>query len=442
MTYSTAPTDASGPTDPISAVAPHEGLAARAVAAHRQLLAHPSVTPLPTSSVHFDLPPALEASEPPEARGSGRDDVRLLVSIGTETPVHTRFRDLPEFLGPGDLMVVNTSATMAASLDALEPGGRHLEVHLSTRLPSGLWLVEIREPDDRATRPDFDDHADTTFGLGDGATVRILARYRGSRRLWLAVFDTGALTLDELLTRYGRPIRYRHVPQDWPLEAYQTVFGAIAGSAEMPSASRPFTPEVVERLIGAGVGMTTVVLHTGVSSLEGSERPYPEWFEVPASTAERINAVRQAGGRVVAIGTTVVRAVESSWRPDGRSHARSGWTDLVITPEQGVHLVDGLLTGWHEPEASHLLMLEAIAGPRALQLAYGAAVNEGYLWHEFGDTHLILPASIVPPVPALPPSAALTWSTPRPSPTVGAASSTPSSSGAKPAWTSWPRIWG
>jgi S-adenosylmethionine:tRNA ribosyltransferase-isomerase len=388
MTFPSAPT---APTAP--AAGTDAGLAARAAAANRQLLAHPSIAPLPTSSVHFDLPPALEASEPPEARGDGRDDVRLLVSIGTEAPVHARFRDLPDFLGPDDLVVVNTSATMAASLDAVEPDGHRLEVHLSTRLPSGLWLVEIREPDDRATRPDFDDHADTTLGLGGGATVRILARYRGSRRLWLAVFDTGPLTLDELLAGYGRPIRYGHVPRDWPLEAYQTVFGAIPGSAEMPSASRPFTPEVVEQLTEAGVELATVVLHTGVSSLEGSERPYPEWFEVPEATAQRINAVRRSGGRVVAIGTTVVRAVESSWRPDGASHARSGWTDLVVTPDRGVHLIDGLLTGWHEPEASHLLMLEAIAGPEALQLAYGAAVAEGYLWHEFGDTHLILPAA-------------------------------------------------
>ncbi len=397
-----APDRATTPTTPTNptgsgalAPVPDTGQGARtaaAAAAHRQLLAHPSLPPLPTSSVHFDLPAALEASEPPEARGTGRDDVRLLVSVGTEPPVHGRFVDLPDFLGPGDLMVVNTSATMAASLEAVEPGGRRLEVHLSTRLPTGLWLVEIREPDARATRPDFDDHADATFGLAGGASVRILARYRGSRRLWLAVFDTGPLTLDQLLARFGRPIRYGHVPHDWPLSAYQTVFGAVPGSAEMPSASRPFTPEVVERLIAAGVEVASVVLHTGVSSLEGGERPYPEWFEVPAATAERINAVRRAGGRVVAIGTTVVRAVESSWRPDGLAHARSGWTDLVVTPDRGVHLVDGLLTGWHEPEASHLLMLEAVAGPEALQLAYAAAVAQGYLWHEFGDTHLILEA--------------------------------------------------
>jgi len=367
-------------------------LRASALAANQHLAAHPSLPKLPASSVHFDLPPALEASEPPEARGAGRDDVRLLVSAGTEAPVHARFTDVADFLGPEDLLVVNTSATMAAALDATEPSGRPLEVHLSTRLPSGLWLVEVREPDERATRPDFSDHTDVTLGLRGGATVRILARYRGSHRLWLAVFDTGALTLDELLARFGRPIRYGHVPRDWPLSAYQTVFGTIPGSAEMPSASRPFTPEVVARLAAKGIERAPIVLHTGVSSLEGSERPYPEWFEVPAHTAGRINQVRAAGGRVVAIGTTVVRAVESSWRPDGLAHARSGWTDLVVTPDRGVNLIDGLLSGWHEPEASHLLMLEAIAGSAALSLAYDAAVAHKYLWHEFGDTHLILPA--------------------------------------------------
>ncbi len=405
-TPTTTPTTA--PSTPSAPPAPGgTDHSAASAAAHRQLAAHPSIAPLPSSSVHFDLPPALEASEPPEARGTGRDDVRLLVSVGTEAPVHARFDDLPRFLEPDDLVVVNTSATMAASLDAVEPSGRHLEVHLSTRLPSGLWLVEVRVPEDRATRPDFDDHADTTLGLGDGATVRILARYRGSQRLWLAVFDPGGSTLDELLDRRGRPIRYGHVPRDWPLAAYQTVFGTVPGSAEMPSASRPFTHEMVARLRDRCIIPAPVVLHTGVSSLEGSERPYPEWFEVPAATAERINTTRRRGGRVVAIGTTVVRAVESSWRPDGLAHARSGWTDLVVTPDRGVHLVDGLLTGWHEPEASHLLMLEAVAGADALRLAYDAAVADRYLWHEFGDTHLILPGRPSPsPASPTPPASA------------------------------------
>ncbi len=296
-----------------------------AAAAHRQLAAHPSVPTLPVSHVHFDLPPALEASEPPEARGTGRDDVRLLVSVGTEEPVHARFVDLPDLLEPDDLLVVNTSATMAASLDAIDPTGRALEVHLSTRLPSGLWLVEVRQPDERATRPDFRDHHDVTLGLGGGASVRILARYRGSHRLWLAVFDTASLTLDQLLARYGRPIRYGHVPRDWPLDAYQTVFGQFPGSAEMPSASRPFTPAVVDAADGQGhrAGPHRAA-HRGV--LAGGQR------------AALPRVVRGAGGHAPSGSTPPVGPGGGWWPsappwcgPSRAPGARTGWP----TPGRG-----------------------------------------------------------------------------------------------------------
>jgi S-adenosylmethionine:tRNA ribosyltransferase-isomerase len=358
---------------------------------------------LAPSSLHFELPPALEATEPPEVRGRGRDDVRLLVSIGTRPPVNARFDEIGDFLAPGDVLLVNTSATMAASLLVSTDTGEPAEVHLSTRLPSGLWLVEVRRPGPVASRPDTRDHTGSVLRIvereiddderADGATptVRLLTRYRDSERLWLATLDTAGLTLSEVLERYGRPIRYRHVPHDWPLTAYQTVFGEQAGSAEMPSASRPFTPELVTQLVRAGVELAPLVLHTGVSSLEGGERPYPEWFRVPATTAARVNTARRTGSRVVAIGTTAVRAIESAVTPSGIVAPREGWTDLVVTPESGVRVVDGLLTGWHEPEASHLLMLEAVAGRPALELAYRAAIGSGYRWHEFGDTHLILP---------------------------------------------------
>jgi S-adenosylmethionine:tRNA ribosyltransferase-isomerase len=266
-----------------------------------------------------------------------------------------------------------------------------VEVHLSTRLPSGLWLLEIRTPGERASRPDFSDHTAARLAVGRDATIHVLSRFRGSRRLWLAVVDTHGVPFDQVLARHGRPIRYRHVPEDWPIEAYQTVFSTEPGSAEMPSASRPFTDGMVTELVLRGVELAPLVLHTGVSSLEGAERPYPEWFRVPAITAERVNAARAAGRRVVAIGTTAVRAIESAVGPDGRARPHEGWTDLVITPQSGVRVVDGLLTGWHEPEASHLLMLEAITGRPALELAYRAAIGSGYRWHEFGDTHLILP---------------------------------------------------
>jgi S-adenosylmethionine:tRNA ribosyltransferase-isomerase len=168
------------------------------------------------------------------------------------------------------------------------------------------------------------------------------------------------------------------------------VFSRVPGSAELPSAGRPFSPRVLARL-GPGVGVAPLVLHTGVSSQERGERPYPERFEVPTSTAARVNAARAAGGRVIAVGTTVTRALETAAAPDGTVSAASGWTSLMIAPERGVRAVDGLITGWHEPDASHLLLLEAVAGRELVERSYEAAVAAGYRWHEFGDSHLLLP---------------------------------------------------
>jgi S-adenosylmethionine:tRNA ribosyltransferase-isomerase len=339
----------------------------------------------------FELEPALEAGEPPELRGGGRQDVRLLVSRGEEEPVHTRFERLPDYLQAGDLLVVNTSATVAASLDASRPDGSPLDVHLSTALPAGLWLIELREPASKGSSPHPDDERGTILRLPGGATVEVLARFRGSRRLWLAVLRTGDSPVLDYLSRRGRPIRYRHVAGDWPLSAYQTVFARTPGSAEMPSAARPLSAELVVELVTRGIAPSPLVLHTGVSSLEGHEQPFPEWYEVPSVTAALVNATHRAGGRVVAVGTTVVRALETAAGPDGVVRAGHGWTDLVVTPERGVRVTDGLLTGWHEPESSHLSMLEAIAGRPALEKAYRAALASGYRWHEFGDSHLILP---------------------------------------------------
>lgn len=344
----------------------------------------------------FELAPALEANEPPEVRGEGRHDVRLLVSPGEEEPIHTTFERLPDYLGPGDLLVVNTSATVAASLDAVRPDGSPLEVHLSTALPSGLWLVELREPAILGSSAHHDDESGTILQLSGGGMVEVLARFRGSRRLWLAVVRTGGVPIEEYLGRRGHPIRYRHLTREWPLADYQTVFARQPGSAEMPSAARPLSAELVVELVTRGIAIAPLVLHAGVSSLEGHEQPFPEWYEVPPVTAALVNATHRSRGRVVAVGTTVVRALETAAGPDGVVRPGSGWTDLVVTPERGVRATDGLLTGWHEPESSHLLMLEAIAGRPALEKAYRAALAGGYRWHEFGDSHLILPARRAP----------------------------------------------
>ena len=332
-----------------------------------------------------------EATEPPEARGITRDAVRMLVAYKHDLRVvHTHAHDLPQFLDDGDIVVVNTSGTLAAAVDALGEDGTPLVVHLSQRLPAELWLVELRRPNGHATEPWFDDPPGRTLRLVGGGLVHLASRFESSTRLWIATLELAEPVLT-FLAVHGRPIRYGYVKRDWPLDVYQNVYAREPGSAEMPSAGRPFTPELVTRLIAKGVDVTPIVLHTGVSSLEANEHPYPEWYRVSPATARRINDTRRAGGRVIAIGTTVVRALESVVERDGAVHAGEGWTDVVVTPERGAHSVDGMLTGWHEPEASHLQMLEAVAGPDVLDVAYAAASAEGYLWHEFGDVNLLLP---------------------------------------------------
>jgi S-adenosylmethionine:tRNA ribosyltransferase-isomerase len=332
-----------------------------------------------------------EATEPPEARGITRDAVRMMVAHRSDLGiVHTHAHDLPQFLDEGDLIVVNTSGTLAAAVDALGADGTHLVVHLSQRLPAGLWLVELRRPNGRTTEPWFEEPPGTTLRLVGGGCIHLAARFESSQRLWIATLELPDPVLTYLAV-HGRPIRYSYVTRDWPLDTYQNVYAREPGSAEMPSAGRPFTPELVTRLVAKGVGVSPLVLHTGVSSLEANEHPYPEWYRVPPSTAARINETRAHDGRVVAIGTTVVRALESVVDARRVVHAGEGWTDVVVTPERGAHAVDGLLTGWHEPEASHLQMLEAIAGRDLLDVSYAAASAEGYLWHEFGDVHLIVP---------------------------------------------------
>jgi S-adenosylmethionine:tRNA ribosyltransferase-isomerase len=351
---------------------------------------------LPASRLEFDLPAALEAHEPPEATGRNRSDVRLLVSPGESQPIHLEFSDIAAVLRPGDLLVVNTSGTMASAVAGTLSDGTQVVVHFSTVLPGGMWLVELRTPElhksgVRATRPFTSDAVGQTVALSDGVRINVLARYGDSHRLYVSqLCGLNDEPLASYLARVGRPIRYAYVSQDWPLELYQTVFANEPGSAEMPSAARPFTHELVTELISRGIDIAPITLHTGVSSGEVHEAPYPERFDISASTAARVNATHAAGGRVIAIGTTVVRALETTADDRNISHPGSGWTDLVITPERGVRVVDGLLTGWHEPKASHLLMLEAVADIEVLRIAYTEALAAGYRWHEFGDLHLIL----------------------------------------------------
>jgi S-adenosylmethionine:tRNA ribosyltransferase-isomerase len=332
----------------------------------------------------------LAASSPPEERGLTRDGVRLLVAT-PDGLAHARFSDLPHFLVAGDLLVVNTSATVAAALDATRPDGRPVVVHLSTTLDDGTWLVELRERPAGSGRV-TDAVPGETLTLPGGGSLTLLHRYPdpAATRMWAACACVEG-DVHALLARHGRPIRYSYVRHRWPLAAYQSVFARSPGSAEMPSAGRPFTPGLVTDLVTAGVMIAPVTLHAGVASLETGEPPLPERFSVPDTTAQLVNLTRAAGHRVVAVGTTCTRALESAAGPDGTVRPASGWTDLVLGPGQPARIVTGLITGWHDPEASHLALLEAVAGSALVGSAYSEAERAGYLWHEFGDSCLLLP---------------------------------------------------
>ncbi|WP_037907247.1 S-adenosylmethionine:tRNA ribosyltransferase-isomerase [Actinacidiphila yeochonensis] len=357
------------------------------------------------------VPAALAASAPP----ARRDGVRLLVGERASGEVgHHAFRELPSLLRAGDVLVVNTSRTLPAALDGrlLSGSGRPeaVVVHFSTLRDDGRWVVEVRSPDGSgSTVPRDGGPAGAVVELAGGGLLELAeplarpgrpgkgggsGRRRPCRgRLWVTA--AAPADMPRRLRRHGRPIRYGYTDADQPLSAYQTVFSARSadgpGSAEMPSAGRPFTAALVTELVTRGVQVAPVVLHTGVASAEAHEPPYPEPYAVPAATARQVNAARAAGGRVVAVGTTAVRALESAAGRRGEVRAARGWTDLVVTPERGVRAVDGLLTGLHEPAASHLLMLRAVAGEPLLERVYALALRGRYRWHEFGDVNLLLP---------------------------------------------------
>jgi S-adenosylmethionine:tRNA ribosyltransferase-isomerase len=385
-------------------------------------------------TLDFILPDGMEATEPPPVR----DDVRLLVASPAGMR-NARFGQLGEFLAPGDLVVVNTSATLAAAVEGTRAradarvevvgsragagvtgSGVRVEVHFSAELDDGSWVVEVR-PARVSTGPVSDLRPGEVINLDEAAALIVdRPQPAGQDRLWRARarIDGG---VPAFLARHGRPIRYAYVPRQWPLADYQTVFAREPGSAEIPSAGRPFTAQLVTDLITRGVAVAPIVLHTGVSSQEPGEPPQPERFRVPEATARLVNSTRQAGGRVIAVGTTVTRALESATDPDGTVHpdstihpdgtvdpdstvnsgstvhpgstvrARHGWTDLVLGPQRPARVVTGLVTGWHAPGASHLALLAAVAGDALVERAYAEAVRRGYRWHEFGDSCLLLP---------------------------------------------------
>jgi S-adenosylmethionine:tRNA ribosyltransferase-isomerase len=354
----------------------------------------------PYSAIEFSLPPELEANAPPEARGLRRDQVRLMVSnYSTDQVQHNRFYHLDKYLNEGDVLVINTSRTRNSALMASRADGSALELHLSTHFDDDLWTVELRAMDELGKTKHFDDAREgEILRLPGGVSAALQGPYisdcndnsKPSETLWLAKIKF-PLDVDEYLTRHGFPIRYNYVKERWPLSFYQTVYATEFGSAEMPSAGRPFTARLLKRLEAKGVKVAPLILHTGVSNLETHEPPYKEFYRVTPETARMVNEAKASAHRIVAVGTTAIRALETVTNGEGKTHTGEGWTCLVITPQRGLRCVNALITGMHEPDASHLAILEALAGRHHIKFAYGEALRKGYLWHEFGDLHLIVP---------------------------------------------------
>ena len=352
------------------------------------------------STIEFSLPPELEASAPPEARGLRRDQVRLMVSnYSTDQVRHNRFYHLDKYLDEGDVIVINTSRTRNSALLALREEGTAVELHLSTHFDDDLWTVEVRSMDELGKTKHLEDARENEIlNLPAGASATLQGPYvsdcmddsKPSETLWLAKLKF-PYQVDDYLERHGFPIRYNYVKEKWPLSFYQTVYATEAGSAEMPSAGRPFTSKLIKRLQAKGIHIAPLILHTGVSNVDTHEPPYKEFYRVTPEVAQRVNDARALGHRIVAVGTTAIRALETVTNGVGETHAGEGWTCLVITPERGLRAVNALITGMHEPDASHLAILEALAGQAHIKLAYEEALRKGYLWHEFGDLHLIIP---------------------------------------------------
>jgi S-adenosylmethionine:tRNA ribosyltransferase-isomerase len=324
-----------------------------------------------------------------------RDRVRLMVVRPTGI-ADTTFARLAAFLSPGDLVVVNTSSTRPSAIDTTR-NGEPMIVHFATDLEDGTWLVELRRSG--SSGPILDAEAGEIVEMPDGATLTLTESFAGDR-LWVA---RPSLTgLERYLQRHGRPITYGYASARWPITDYQTIFSTDNGdgsSAEMPTAARPFTAHTLADLKRKGIGLARIALHTGVSSLESGEAPHPERFEVPVATAELVNETRRRRKRVVAVGTTVTRALETVADERGNVSPGSGWTDLVLGTQRPARVVDGLITGWHPPGASHVDLLEAVAGRSLVERAYRHAAETGYLWHEFGDSCLFLPSRESAPTP-------------------------------------------
>jgi S-adenosylmethionine:tRNA ribosyltransferase-isomerase len=387
------------------------------------------------------------------ARGPRPDQAgeRLLViDPASEGHRHARVDELGRFLRPGDLLVLNDAATLPASLWATTADGEDVEVRLAGERGDGTWSAVLfgegdwrLRTEDRPPPPRLEVGETLRFAADLHASIDEVSAI--SPRLVTLRFDRQGPAFWRALYRLGRPVQYSYVAEPYALWDVQTAYATRPWAVEMPSAGRPLTWALLDELRRGGVAIATLTHAAGLSSTGDpaldAALPLAERYEIPASTALAVGRARAQGGRVIAVGTTVVRALESAAREavepgsPGPVRAGEGRTELKLGPADRLRVVDGLFTGMHEPEASHYALLQTLVARPLLDRAYAEAATAGYLWHEQGDSSLILPGALSGRTFHSTPA----WSSPPGSSQPSSSGRTPSPSGPPPgSWPTWP----
>ncbi|UOR11076.1 S-adenosylmethionine:tRNA ribosyltransferase-isomerase [Halobacillus amylolyticus] len=332
----------------------------------------------------FQVPAHLHATAPVEYRQGERDNVRLMVLDPlTGQRKHTNFHDIMNIFQAGDVLVLNQSRTIPSSLHATGTRG-DVEVRLARKIDEHRFEVLL---------------LGTTYEEGDQIYFQngFFATVEGNGNeypLQVVNFKLSGVSLMEFIYEYGSPIYYEYINDPWPLNKYQTVYSSTPGSIEMTSAGRAFTWGMLSSLVKKGVHLCYVTLHTSLSYYGNNKWPtpsnHPELYSIPRETVDTINDAKAEGRKVIAVGTTVVRALESAVIEGHLTQQNSVLTDLYINGNYSLKITDALLTGFHEPEASHLDLLKAFIDEAVLLEAYNEALKQEYLWHEFGDMNLII----------------------------------------------------
>lgn len=338
-----------------------------------------------TSLFDYELPPELIAQEPIEPRDASR---LMVVERASGRIEHRRFRDLPSYLGPPDVLVVNETKVIPARLIGRRPTGGKVELLLVRRHAPSLWEAMAR-PARRAP-------VGTRLLFGEGELEGLVQEELPEGRRLVAFAAPGG-DVEGTLQRLGGAPLPPYIRKPAPLERYQTVYARYEGSVAAPTAGLHFTPELLGTLAQRGVDTAPLVLHVGPGTFRPvrtkeveDHRLESEYYCLPAETAAKINRARAAGGRVVAVGTTVVRTLETVASRHGGIAASEGWADLFIFPGYRFRAVDVLITNFHLPRSTLLMLVCAFAGRKLIMEAYRVAVAERYRFYSFGDAMLIL----------------------------------------------------